>query len=106
MQTIQPIVQTRAFHRGLERWDRWLQERLAPALVTLTDTVHAMERECRWTVRFAQGGHSELRIPRPLVEASLEDFHRVTTGLESYGWQAALERAGVEGLRLECRDAS
>lgn len=86
----------------LRRWDRWLRESLAPAMVALTDIDTPGVGEYRWTVALPYGVHSMIRIPRTLIEASPEDFHRTTVGLGSFPWQPALEQAGAGGLRLVC----
>lgn len=89
------------FHRGLERWDRWLQERLAPARVALTEWSADAEGICSWRVEYPLGTVSVVHIPRSLVESSAEDFQRATHGLGMYGgWERALEKAGVAGISL------
>lgn len=89
------------FHRGLERWDRWLQERLAPARVALTEWSADADGSCSWRVEYPLGTVSVVRIPRSLVESSAEDFQRATHGLGTYGgWERALKRAGVAGISL------
>lgn len=87
---------------GVGRWDRWLRESLTPAVVDLIAFRGPNAGELRWTVAFPHGLHSEIRIPRALVEASAEDFHRTTMGLGSFPWHLALEQAGGDGLRLAC----
>lgn len=89
---------------ALRRWDRWLRESLAPAVVALSDLETPGRDDFRWTVEFPYGIRSVICIPRTLIEASAEDFHRTTVGLESFPWQPALEQAGAQGLRLVCPD--
>lgn len=93
-------------HQGLERWDRWLQEALFPAMVVLRDSPDYGSSQFRWTVDFPFGLISSVRIPRSLVEASREDFQRVTDGLGSYSWETALEYAGPGGLTLDWAEVS
>lgn len=93
-------------HQGLERWDRWLQESLSPAMVVLRDSPDYEASQFRWTVDFPFGLISSVRIPRSLVEASREDFQRMTEGLGYYSWETALEYAGPGGLTLEWPEGS
>lgn len=102
MREAQRKPETQRFLRCLERWDRWLQERLSPAIVTLTKVRDFRDQEFLWNVRFSSGAASAIRIPGNLIEVAPEEFQRVTDVLGTYVGGAALERAGPEGLRLEC----
>lgn len=104
MEAMNATRRARAFARGLQRWDRWLRERLAPAMVGLADFPEFGAAGCRWTVELPFGATSTIRIPTSLIEVSPEDFHRATMGLGTFAWETALERWGSPGLRLLCAD--
>lgn len=104
MHTTEATRRARAFARGLQRWDRWLRHRLAPAMVGLAEFPDFRGSGCRWTVEPPFGATSTIRIPASLIEVSPEDFHRATVGLGTFAWETALERWGSPGLRLLCAD--
>lgn len=89
-----------SFHRGLERWDRWLQERLSPARVALRDWSVNADGECSWRVEYPFGAVTMIRIPRSLVESDADEFRRATEGLGAFAWETALEQAGASGISL------
>lgn len=93
-------------HQGLERWDRWLQEKLAPSVVALNDWWGSSDGEYRWDVEVQVGYTSVLRIPASLIQLAPRDFERMTDGLSTYGWEAALHLAGPDGLTLVCQEES
>lgn len=102
MQTPEATRRARHFARGLQRWDQWLRERLAPAMVSLADFPELGGDGCRWTVEPPFGAPSTIRIPPCLIEVGPEDFHRTTLGLGSYSWERAFEHVGEPGLKLVC----
>ncbi|MFW6199064.1 MAG: hypothetical protein ACOC8K_00700 [Gemmatimonadota bacterium] len=104
MQADEAKRRARAFARGLRRWDRWLRDRLAPAMVGLAEFPERGGGGCRWTVEPPFGATSTIRIPGSLIEVGPEDFHRATVGLGTFAWEIALERWGSPGLRLLCAD--
>lgn len=60
--------------RGLERWDRWLQEALAPGILRLVGWPGTDQQEFLWKLDFPLGSACEIRIPARLVEAAAWDF--------------------------------
>lgn len=104
MQTLEATRRARTFAQGLKRWDEWLRERLAPAMVALVDFPDLRGPGCRWTVEPPFGATSTICIPLSLIEASPVDIHRATVGLGDFAWESVLEYWGPPGLRLVCPD--
>ena len=104
MHTTEATRRARSFAQGLQRWDRWLRQRLAPAMVGLTEFPDLGGAGFRWTVEPPFGTTSKIRIPASLIEMSPEDVHRPTVGLGTFVWKTALERWGSPGRSLLCVD--